>query len=290
MRQFILGKNVATPTTGAVTAGAAGAVGFAYLNNGVMTFNNGTGITDKGYIVLKRNAFDGGDVVLPFYNRNFRYTKGEYVPATKFSATIIIPEPSGTDIDYTIIAVLKGVKFNERNKWTANIHLTEQDTPTTIGDKIVKYFMDGSVARYGLNVTNTSGTLAFQATENGVDWELIPADDLFGTTVTYNAHGIPAYGDAKYIADLAAKAAADAGFEYTYQDDVKYLYPQYPLNPLAQGDSQDTGFTIFTINFAEPREVKTVDQVINQIVQVAFPTGSDAISGFETVLGNIANA
>ncbi len=29
---------------------------------------------------------------------------------------------------------------------------------------------------------------------------------------------------------LQNKAAADAGMEYTYQDYVTYLYPEYPLN------------------------------------------------------------
>ena len=83
-------------------------------------------------------------------------------------------------------------------------------------------------------------------------------------------------------------AAADAGFNDTYQSDVSLLYPNFPLNPLKQADAADTGFTIFTLRFAEPRDVKTRDEVVNQIVQVAFPTGSAAITTFETVCEALA--
>ena len=66
------------------------------------------------------------------------------------------------------------------------------------------------------------------------------------------------------------------------------LYPKYPLNPLASADSEDAGFTIFTLRFAEPRDVKTRDEVVHQIVQVAFPTGSEAIDTFEAVCKTLA--
>lgn len=55
--------------------------------------------------------------------------------------------------------------------------------------------------------------------------------------------------------------------------DVNYLYPDYPLNPLKQADAEDTGFSIITMRFAEQREVKTVEDVVNQIIQVAIPSG-----------------
>ena len=292
MRQFILGGNVAGLTSGTVqskTDADAGKIGVGYFPNGVATFDTGANIKDKGFIVLMRAAKDGGPVFLPLYKNHFSYVKGVYRTATTFQATIVIPEPSGVDVDYTIIAALKGVKFNERNKWTANVHLSMNDDATTIGDKIVKYFMDSDVARYGLIVSNNAGTLTFTAEQAGVDWELIPADDLMGTEVTVATKGIPAYGDAKYVKDLADKAAADAGFEYTYRDPSTYLYPNYPLNPLKAQDANDIGFTIFTLRFAEHREVKTVDEVVHQIVQVAFPTGSAGITTFEAACRNLAD-
>ena len=87
---------------------------------------------------------------------------------------------------------------------------------------------------------------------------------------------------------MATKAAADAGIEYTYQDPATLIYPDYPLNPLTQPDSADVGYTVFTLKFAEPREMKTVDQTINQIVQIALPTGAAAIAKVETILKAIA--
>ena len=82
---------------------------------------------------------------------------------------------------------------------------------------------------------------------------------------------------------MANKAAADAGFEYTY-DEFAGLYPAYPLNPLAQSDKADTGFTVYTIRFAEPRDMKTRDEVVHQIIQIAYPTGSAAIATLKTIL------
>ena len=84
------------------------------------------------------------------------------------------------------------------------------------------------------------------------------------------------------------KAAADAGIEYTYKEASEYLYPDFPLNPLAQDDATDAGFTVYTIRFAEPREMKTVDQSINQIVQIAVPTSSAVIATIDTILAALA--
>ena len=296
MRQFILGGNVAGLTSGTVqskTDADAGKIGVGYFPNGVATFDTGANIKDKGFIVLMRAAEDGGPVFLPLYKNHFSYVKGVYQPATRFECAVDIPEPSGTDLDYTIIAAKKGVKFNERNKWTAQVRITAKDTAETIAEKIVKYYMDGDIPRYGIyaEVSNIGDSVivGFSAEEEGVDWEIIPADDLIGTEVHMDTRGIPAYGDAKYIKDLADKAAADAGFEYTYRDPSTYLYPNYPLNPLKSQDAEDTGFTIFTLRFAEPREVKTVDELVHQIVQVAFPTGAAGITTFENACKKLAD-
>lgn len=292
MRQFILGASVAGLTSGTVvskTDADAGKIGVGYYPNGVATFDTGANIKDKAFIALLRTAAKGGPVILPLYKNHFSYVKSVYAAATTFVASVVIPTPDVTDLDFTIIAVKKGIKFNERNKWTACVHLSSSDTATTIGDKIVKYFMDGTVPRYGLIVSNNAGTLTFTAEEASVDWELVPADDLQGVTVTYTTRGIPAVNDVKVVADMALKAAADAGFEYTYRDDVNVLYPEYPLNPLRAADSADAGFTVFTLRFAEPREMKTVDELVHQIIQVAFPTGAAGITTFENACKYLAD-
>lgn len=291
MRQFILGASVAGLTSGTVqskTDADAGKIGVGYYPGGFATFDTGANIKDKAFVALIRTAAQGGNVFLPLYKKDFSYVKSEYVPASTFSASIVIPAPSASSKDFTIIAAKKGVKFNERNKWTANVHVKSGDTATAIADKIVKYFMDGNISRYGLRVTNNAGTLSFIGEVAGVDWEIIPTDDLMGTTVTIVSPGVPGQNDAAMIADLAAKAAADAGFEYTYKDPSQYLYKNYPLNPLKAADSADNGFTVFTLRFAEPREMKTVDEVVHQIVQVAFPTGAAGITTFENACKYLA--
>lgn len=281
MRQFILGGNVAALSSGTFAAGAidanAGKVGVGYYPSGVPTFDTGANITDKGFLALVRTVANGGTVVLPIFKNHFSWSKMVYsAPAAKV-ATVTIPTPAATDTDFTIIAAKKGVKFNERNKWTANVHLKGGETATQVADKIVAYFMDGSIDRYGIKAENSSGTITFTAMD-GNDWEIIPADDLTGTAVTVTTPWDPGKGTAAMVKDMADKAAADAGFEYTYTDDGDKLYPNYPIG--SAGAFTGT-YTIFTLRFAEPREVKTVDELVHQIIQVAFPTGAAGITTFE---------
>lgn len=281
MRQFILGGNVAALSSGTFAAGAidgnAGKVGVGYYPAGIPTFDTGANIKDKGFLALVRTVANGGAVLLPIYKNHFSYSKMVYSAPAAFTATLVIPSPGAADTDFTVIAAKKGVKFNERNKWTANVHLKGGETASGIADKIVAYFMDGAVARYGISVANSSGTLTFTAVDGG-DWEIIPADDLIDVTPTVTQAWDPGKGTADMVKDMADKAAADAGFEYTYQEPGNLLYPNYPIG--AAGAFTGT-YTIFTLRFAEPREVKTVDEVVHQIIQVAFPTGASAITTFE---------
>ena len=209
--------------------------------------NNGGNISPINF-VLVRSAEHGGNVLIPFHPNHYHYIRGDYQAATTFVASIVIPAPDSDYYDYTIIAVKKGKKFNERNKWTASVRVKSNDTATTIADKLAKYFNDNKDG-LGLTVVNNAGTLTFTAVKAGEDFELVPADDLMGTSVTYTTRGKSAYGDLDYIKDLADKAAADAGFEYTYEDDVKALYPNYHFNP-GNAEAESTQFTIFTLRLA----------------------------------------
>lgn len=288
MRQFLLGAKVAYATGTDLSKVTDGAIGFFYNKDGVPTVTaTGKEITSEAMIVLGRPADKGGPIVLPFFKNNFSYVKGVYKAATKFSAEVTIPAPTKIG-DYSLIVVLKGVKFNERNKWTAMVHVSDVTmTANTLAAKIAEQ-INNMTAGSGVTATAAAAKITITATKEGVDYQILGADELFGLDVTVSAQGLPAYGSAKYIQDLAEKAAADAGFEYTYRDAYYYLYPNYPLNPLAQPDTTDAGYTIFTLRFAEPRDVKTRDEVVNQIVQVVFPTGAAAIDTFETVCKALA--
>lgn len=289
MRQVILAGNVAYPTQTELTSVAAGAVGFYYNNEGELAVDNdGTHITREGMLVLGRAADNGGPVVIPIFKNNFSFVKGAYQAATKFKATVVIAAPTKLG-DYSLIIVKKGMGFNYRYKWTATVLVTDVTmTATQLADALVAQINNNTFA-HGCTASNASGTITINAVENGKNYNVVGADLLMGQAVTINTAGIPAYGDAAYVTDLANKAAADAGFEYTFYAWTQNLYPNYPLNPLKAADAADTGFTIYTLRFAEPRNVKTRDEVVNQIVQVIFPTGATGMATFETVLKALAS-
>ena len=283
MRQFLLGKSVAYPT--ALTSLAVGQLAFVALVSGVETLDSdGTKIKDKGYIYLGKSDAKGGKLVVPIYKNNFSYSKMVYAASTQYTGNFTIADVVAGS-DYTVVIVKKGVGFNERNKWTATVRAKAADTVDTIAAALASQI----TANVGAGVTAAASAdkVTVTAKEKGVDYELTLGDDLFGTAVT-QTHATAAVADAKYITDLAIKAAADAGIEYTYQDAGELIYPDFPLNPLAQDDSADTGFTVYTIRFAEPREMKTVDQSINQIVQIAVPTGTAAIATIDKILAALA--
>lgn len=283
MRQFLLGKNVAYATN--LTSLAVGQIAFVALVSGVETLdNNGTKIKDKGYIYLGKSDAKGGKLVVPIYKNNFSYSKMTYAGSTQYTGNFTITDVVAGS-DYTVVIVKKGVGFNERNKWTATVRAKSGDAAETIAKALAAQITANVGA--GVTATSSAGKVIVTAKEKGVDYELTLGDDLFGLVVS-QTHATAAVADAKYITDLAIKAAADAGIEYTYKEASEYLYPDFPLNPLAQDDATDAGFTVYTIRFAEPREMKTVDQSINQIVQIAVPTSTAAISTIDTILAALA--
>lgn len=282
MRQFLLAGNVAYGTSLPL---AAGAVAFTYLANGKETIDaGGTKITDKFYINLGREA--NGPVVLPVYKKHLTFVKGAYKVATTFSASLTIGDVNAYS-DYSIMIVKKGLKFNERNRWTATIHTGLNPTANDVAKKLANQINNNTVG-HGIKASVDDTKIILIAKSKGIDYEILGADELVGIAVNVIAHGLPAYGDVAYITDLANKAAADAGIEYTYRDTYTELYPAYPINPLKQPDSADAGYTIFTLRFAVPREMKTRDEVVHQIVQIAFPTGATAITTVEDILKAIA--
>lgn len=288
MRQFLLAGNVAYPSAADLNSVPAGACGFYYNNNGQLAADSdGSHITREGMLVLGRAAADGGPVVIPIFKNNFSYVKGVYQAGKTFKATVTIPAPTKLG-EYSLIVVKKGQQFNYRNKWTAtvlvnDITMSANDLATKLAEQI-----NNNTIGSGVTANAAAAVITIDAEKQGDDYEVIGADLLIGTNATVTTAGAPAYGDAAYVADLANKAAADAGFEYTYYTWTKNLYPNYPLNPLKAANAADTGFTIFTLRFAEPRDVKTRDEVVNQIVQVAFPTGATGITAFETACKALA--
>lgn len=286
MRNFILAANAAYPT--AVPLTTAGQVSISYLDNGAETLvkdaETAGKLKDRGMITWKNPNAELGQIVFPFYRKDLTYSVSTYDAATTFLANFTIASVEASS-DYTVIIVKNGVKFNERNKWTSTIHAGKNDTPKTVADKIAAHINANTVGSgvSAVSDNDTAGKIIITAKKAGQPYTIVLADKLQGLAVTTTAAGLPAINDAAAIKDMANKAAADAGFEYTY-DEFAGLYPAYPLNPLAQPDKADTGFTVYTIRFAEPRDMKTRDEVVHQIIQIAYPTGAEAIDTLKTIL------
>lgn len=286
MRQFLLTKGTYASGND-MSAIAEGAIGFYYNNDGVPTLDTDGTHVKKGeaMIVLGRSAANGGNVVIPFYNKNFSWNKMTHEASTKFNASITIPAITELG-EYTIIICKKGVQFNERNKWTSSYNVKSlNDTPDTVAAAIEKGIKNFA-HNLGISSSVSGATISITGLNDAVDFEILGADNLFGLTIT-QTHATKGYADAAWISDLADKACADAGIEYTYRPEYIYLYENYPLNPLAQQNTTDPGYIVYTIRFAEPRRTKTTDEVVNQIVQIAMPKTADAATTIETILGGI---
>lgn len=283
MRTFLLGSK--SDLGDDLTALTVGQLAFSALVNGQHTVDSdGTKIKDKGYIFLGKEDAKGGDVIVPIYKNNFSFTKMVYQAAGAYTGNFTIPAPTVGD-DLTVVVVKKGVQFNERNKWTATMRVKDGQDASACAKELAEQLNNNPAS--GVKAVAEAAKITITAVNKGEDYKIALGDDLFGVAVTETPAVTP-LADANYIKDLAMKAAADAGIEYTYQDPANLIYPDYPLNPLAQPDSVDAGYTVFTLKFAEPREMKTVDQSINQIVQIALPTGAAAIAKVETILKAIA--
>lgn len=283
MRTFLLGSK--SDLGADITALTAGQLAFSALVNGQHTVDSdGTKIKDKGYIFLGKEDAKGGDVIVPIYKNKFSFTKMVYQAAGAYTGNFTIPAPTVGD-DLTVVVVKKGVQFNERNKWTATMRVKDGQDASACAKELAEQLNNNPAS--GVKAVAEAAKITITAVNKGEDYKIALGDDLFGVAVTETPAVTP-LADANYIKDLAMKAAADAGIEYTYQDPANLIYPGYPLNPLAQPDSADAGYTVFTLKFAEPREMKTVDQSINQIVQIALPTGATAIAKVETILKAIA--
>ena len=283
MRTFLLGSK--SDLGDDLTALTVGQLAFSALVNGQHTVDSdGTKIKDKGYIFLGKEDAKGGDVIVPIYKNNFSFTKMVYQAAGAYTGDFTIPAPTVGD-DLTVVVVKKGVQFNERNKWTATMRVKDGQDASACAKELTEQLNNNPAS--GVKAVAAAAKITITAVNKGEDYKIALGDDLFGVAVTETPAVTP-LADANYIKDLAMKAAADAGIEYTYQDPANLIYPGYPLNPLAQPDSVDAGYTVFTLKFAELREMKTVDQSINQIVQIALPTGAAAIAKVETILNAIA--
>lgn len=283
MRRFILGqKNPMTSYPVAIPL-VAGQVAFAAFkdidagtnNTGLELDRDGTKIK-KGGIILYHDGQKMWNI--PIYKNNFSYVKSVYSAGTAFNCDVTIPAPTA-GLTYTMILVKKGMAFSHKTKWAGTYLAKDGDTANTVAAYFRKYFT-ANAAELDIKVTGSDSHVIITGNDNRQDYEIVFADDLAGTAQT-PTHAVAPINDAKAIQEMWLQAAGDMGYTDTFDDFIHRGH--YPLNPLQASDSDDAGFIVYTIQFAEPRTTRTVDTAINQIIQIAFPTGT-TITKIESVL------
>lgn len=213
--------------------------------------------------------------------KTLQVTKASYAAGATFTAKITVPTPEkGTH--YTVVVTKKGTVFNERNNWT----FTTVATTTTAADvaKQITAQINGNKYQLGVSASYTGGAITITALEAGKDYEVLGADGLMGVALTDVTHGKKAMLDKAYVQDLASRCAAGKGFNYA-ADDGKDIYPGYP--EVVDADK----YVMWTLRFAVPRvAAKQRDEVVYQIVHIAVPVDSSAITTLDTIFGTGAAA
>ena len=213
--------------------------------------------------------------------KTLQVTKASYEAGTTFKAKITVPTPEkGTH--YTVVIVKKGTVFNERSNWT----FTTMATTTTAADvaKQITAQINGNKYQLGVKAEYTGGAITITALEAGKDYEVLGADGLLGVAPTDVTHGKKAELDKADVQDLASHCAAGKGFNDTYRDGDS-IYPGYP--EVVDEDQ----YTLYTLRFAVPRVAsKQRDEVVYQLVHIAVPIGSGAITTLDTIFGTGAAA
>ena len=189
---------------------------------------------------------------------------------TKYSAEFSIPEVQPYS-DYTVIFIKKGKQFNERSNWTCTIH-TGANTNNIGVAKQIETYLKNNKAALQLSVELEEANITVTGPETGENYEIKLADELLNVEInqTYGSKGI---GTLEYVKDLAAKCAADAGFEYTAEDALE-LYPGLNFDFTDTEGNKVEQFDVLNLRFAEPRLTGTHEELVYQMIHVAMPTGN----------------
>lgn len=283
MRQLFVVKSDAVIASNTSTAFdlanvPAGSLGIFELND-LSKFVSGAKLTKDFGIAYGRPNSQA--VVLEVNIDSLIVTKVTKSDGTNFSANITIPAPV-TGKDFTIELVKLDTTKHERCVWTATTRCKSGDTAETVATRLQKE-LAANVENQNVGVTISTATITATA-KDYQPWELIAADDLYGTTVTTTAKGSAPTCDKAYVQNLASEAAQNRGFNNTLADGAT-IYPGYPM------DVDADNYTLYNLIFKSPRVyARTRDEAIWQEVTIAIPTAnSDFITAVETAFGLSAN-
>lgn len=283
MKRFIFApEGVSATIEPEVGALGYGAMDAGELKGGLTGNNKTEEYKNTFYFILGRSKENGGNLNIPINTNHLTWNITAYSEGEKFAASITIPEPT-VDGHYTIILAKKGTKFNERNKWTATVPVKVGESAETIGTKLAKYFAANGI---NLNITSefAEGAVTIESAVFGEDYEVVLADDLMGAEVEITHAEAPVL-DAAWVNDFAAKCAADAGYNYTYQDlDINPGFP-FDIQKGTAATVDMSEYKMVNIRFAVPRDNKTVDEVVHQTLHILTTTEGSA--ALQNMLNNI---
>lgn len=250
------------------------------------TYNGGEVDFETAQMYKNITMSDGDGHVIPLWIDEYTHcTRRKYQAGTQFKATLELPETITPEEDYTVIFVKKGVPFNERNKWTFTQRAKATDDVDTLKEKITEYL--DSNPQLGLCWAVETNDIVPIDDNDYSDYTVILADGFATGKVTITSAVAPVC-DINAIKELLSKAAADAGFEYTNNDNsVDKLYPGY--NAWATEDAPNR-FTVYTIFQAEPRvAAKPLDMAVNQVIQVIIADSNEMVDFLENfIISDIA--
>ena len=213
--------------------------------------------------------------------KTLQVTKASYTAGVTFTAKITVPTPTVGE-HYTVIVTKKGTVFNERSNWSFTT-MAKDTTAANVAKQLTAQ-INANKYQLGVKAEYTGGAITITAIEAGKDYEVLGADALLGVAPTDVTHGKKAVCDKAYIQDLASRCAAGKGFNYA-ADDGKDIYPGYPEVV------DEEQYVLYTLRFAVPRvAAKQSDEVVYQIVHIAVPVGSGAITTLDTIFGTGAAA
>lgn len=212
-------------------------------------------------------------VVIPIDVASAHVTTSNYKEGKMFKANITIPNPVAGK-DYTLQLIKLGTEKHERYSWTVTDNgshkTTAKDMAKSLGDQFTNMIEAGNEQLDGLNVTVEGADITIEAKKNYQGWNLIAADDLFGTNVTINAAEAPIL-DAAYVKNLASFCAQNRGFSNVYRDGAS-IYPGYPM------EVEDANYKMYSIQFKYPRKYgRTRDEAPIQELAIVVPTNNNLL-------------
>lgn len=293
MKNLLIGKSLALNAAKSsktydgkdITTLADGAISLVNLAGGLMP--TGAKVANDFAIYLGNNNEAVPRSIPEVDVNSLRVVYSEYAPKQEWSFVFNIDKSKEYTIykgDILTFTFHKhGVPFNERNNWSfsfvapSDLILNEANVgtfETWINNEYAKVKDTLPVA-----INASSSTITFNALDRESEFTVNVADDMPTMEVEDIINASAAVNDTAYLKNLARQCAAGRGHNYT-EGDVLDLYPEFASVP------DNTTFTVFTLTWNVGRKsAKTRDEVVNQVLHIALPTGAAAIATLKTMFG-----